>query len=105
MKRIFGAALMLVAIAGAQAQARISGDLNCRNDRVSDSNGILIGLSSGLAYQGYPGSQNRLSTWLPRDKVTVCRLGGDAVQITDLSRNSERIKALRIYPENGGGQI
>jgi len=100
MIRVFCAVWLALGVAGAQAQA--SGKAHCRGDMVSDTSGLLISLNSGLAYEAYPGSEAKLDDWLPLDKVTVCRIGGDAVHITNASKRNQSIDALRIYPQNGG---
>jgi hypothetical protein len=91
---------LALGVAGAQAQAAAAP--HCRDDMVSDTNGVLISLGSGLAYEAYPGSQSILSTWMPLDKVTVCRIGGNAVHITNKSKRNQSVNALRIFPQNAG---
>ena len=66
----------------------------CYNDKVLNSNGLIVRMGSGQVFQGYPGSGGRLATWMPLDKVKICPIGGSAYQITDLS-NNKQIKALR----------
>jgi hypothetical protein len=72
----------------------------CYSDKVIDTNGLTITLGSGQSFHNYPGTGRLTSVWLPLDKVTVCYLGGAAVAITNISRNNETVKALRIYNFN-----
>jgi hypothetical protein len=97
MTWIFRAVWLLLGIAAAQAQSQTAASQPCWQDKISNTNGIQIKLQSGLSYQAYPGSQSKLSSWLPLDKVQVCRLGGSAVQVTDLSKGGQSVKALRLY--------
>lgn len=70
----------------------------CRDDKILNTNGRMIRLSSGWVLQGYPGSNATMSSWLPLDKVVVCPLGGSAYSITDSSQRNSTIKALRQMP-------
>lgn len=99
MTRILFAVWFLLGISAAQAQSQTSAPQHCWNDKLSNTNGIRIRLQSGLTYQAYPGSQSVLSRWLPLDRLEVCRLGGSAVQMTDLNNQRGSVKALRIYPQ------
>ncbi len=103
MSRIFLAAWLAIGLANAQAQP--SGSPPCRGDKILNAAGLLITLRSGQAYNAYPGSQALMSMWEPLDKVTVCGIGGSAVQITDLSHKNETVKAFRAYPQNTGSLI
>ena len=90
---LFLLAVFLISVASQQAFALPP----CYNDKVSNTNGLLITLKSGQTFRGYPGTGRLTSVWLPLDKVTVCYLGGSAVEITNKSKNNQTVKALRIY--------
>ena len=102
MSRLFIAAWLMLGIAGAQAQTTT---IPCRPDKISNSSGLIIALSSGQNFRAYPGSQGTLSGWLPLDKVTVCGIGGSAVSITNSSRKYQSVKAVRIFRSNSAGSI
>ncbi len=68
----------------------------CHDDRVQTSPGVILPLASGQSYQVFP-TDNKISmTWLPADRLTVCPIGGGAVEITDRSAKNQKIRALRI---------
>jgi hypothetical protein len=69
----------------------------CYSDKIINTDGVRIRLGSGQTFKGYPGTGQITSTWLPLDKVTVCYLGGAAVEITNTSQKDQTVKALRIY--------
>lgn len=69
----------------------------CYKDRIRTSPGILLFLTSGLKYEVYPGDSRISSSWLPLDRLLVCQIGGAAVEITNLDRRNEQIKALRQF--------
>jgi len=69
---------------------------HCHADKISNTRGLGIRLGSGLIYRAFPGTGGRMSAWLPLDRVTVCRIGGGAVQITNLSKRGQTVKALRV---------
>ena len=94
-RRLLLAALLL-SVASEQAFALPP----CYSDKVIDTNGLLITLGSGQTFHNYPGTGRLTSVWLPLDKVTVCYLGGGAVEITNISRSNQTVKALRIYNFN-----
>jgi len=104
MSRILLAAWLVLGLSNAQAQPK-SAFVPCRTDKILNASGPFISLRSGQAYNAYPGSQSTMSTWEPLDRVTVCGIGGTAVQITNLSQRNEKVKALRIYPQNAGSLI
>lgn len=66
----------------------------CHEDKLLNSNGLMMRMGSGQVFQAYPGSGGKIAFWLPLDKVKLCPLGGSAYQITDLN-NNKQIKALR----------
>ncbi len=69
----------------------------CYNDKMLNTNGLFIRTGSGLIYKAYPGSSGTLGSWLPLDKISICRIGGGAVEITNLSRKNQQVKALRQF--------
>ena len=67
----------------------------CHADKIENATGQFIRMTSGQFFQVYPG-KGRMdsSVWFPLDRLMLCRLGGNAFQITDLSHKNEQIKAL-----------
>jgi hypothetical protein len=104
MTQICFAVCLALGIGGAQAQTmgQSTGMSSpCRPDKVLNTNGAYIKLASGQVFQAYPGSGPALSAWLPLDKVTVCKIGGTGVQITDLDKNGMSVKALYLPGQRG----
>jgi hypothetical protein len=96
MSRIFIMIAFILAIGCVQALAQTDATSTaCYNDKLSNTNGSSIRTGSGLIFQAYPGSNATLSFWAPLDQIKICRLGGTAVQITNLSKNDQQVKALR----------
>jgi len=104
MSRIFLAAWLMLGISSASAE-NAKNLVPCWQDKILNSSGMVIDLRSGQNFQAYPGSGATISGWQPLDKVTVCGIGGIAVSITNSSRKYQSVKALRVFPGNGGGQI
>jgi len=104
MSRIFSYTFILgLAFAGpalAQTTQLTQPTPHCRADTISNTNGLGIRLSSGLTYGAEPGGTTILSSWLPLDRVKVCRVGGGAVEITNLDRHNAKIEALRTDNAN-----
>ncbi len=95
-----------VALGVATAQAQTMGQTTgmsapCRSDKVLNTNGVYIKLASGQIFQAYPGNGPALSAWLPLDKVTVCRIGGTGVRITNLSKQNSSVQALYLPGKTG----
>ncbi len=98
MSRIFVIAGLILAIGSSHAFAQSNDSSQaCYNDNIINTNGRSIRTGSGLTFQSYPGSSATLSFWAPLDKITVCRLSGSAVEITNLSKKDQQVKALRKY--------
>jgi hypothetical protein len=76
---------------------RPAAEVPCHNDAVQTSPGVILPLASGQTYQVYPTDNTISMMWLPLDKLTVCPLGGAAVEITNLSRKAEKVRAVRIF--------
>ncbi len=101
MKRFVGPALLLIlSLEGGCSLGKTAATAPCHSDRVQTSPGVILPLSSGLTYQVYPTDNHISMLWLPLDRLTVCPIGGAAVEITNLSRKNERIRAVRIYNFN-----
>ena len=66
-----------------------------------DHHGIAVNPASGQVFQAYPGNGPALSGWLPLDKVSVCKIGGTGVQITNLSKNGASVNALYLPGQRG----
>jgi hypothetical protein len=109
MTRICFAICLALGIASAQAQTMGQTAMSqstgmsspCRADKVLNTNGVYIKLASGQVFQAYPGNGPALSGWLPLDKVSVCKIGGTGVQITNLSKNGASVKALYLPGQRG----
>jgi len=95
MRRIYFllfAVPFLLAPAAALAQSA-----NCRADALSTATGPVLTATSGLKYELFPGNDLRVSgAWLPLDRLRICRLGGNAYEITDLDRKGEQIEGLFV---------
>jgi hypothetical protein len=69
----------------------------CRADRLEISPGGYLITSSGQKYQLFPGNELNVSgSWLPLDHLRICRLGGNADEITNLDRRGEQIEGLNL---------
>jgi hypothetical protein len=114
MTRICFAICLALGIASAQAQTMGQTTMGqttmsqstgmsspCRADKVLNTNGVYIKLASGQVFQAYPGNGPALSGWLPLDKVSVCKIGGTGVQITNLSKNGASVNALYLPGQRG----
>ncbi len=89
--------LLLLCLPTACTLGQRAKDVPCHNDTVQESPGVVLSLSSGQTYQVFP-TDNRISmAWLPLDKLIVCQIGGSGVQITNISKRGEKVRALRIY--------
>ncbi len=98
MSRIFVIAGFVSALACGQTLAQNNANSPvCYNDKMLNTNGLFIRTGSGAIFRSYPGSSGRLGSWLPLDKISVCRIGGNAVEITNLSRKNQQVKALRQF--------
>ncbi len=98
MSRIFVIAGFVSALACGQALAQKNANSPvCYNDKMLNTNGLFIRTGSGAIFRSYPGSSGRLGSWLPLDKISICRIGGNAVEITNLSRKNQQVKALRQF--------
>jgi hypothetical protein len=98
MSRILAIVGLVSALACGHAFAQANANSPvCYNDKMLNTNGLFIRTGSGLVFQAYPGSGAKLSSWLPLDKISVCRIGGSAVEITNLSRKNQQVKALRKF--------
>jgi hypothetical protein len=59
----------------------------CYTAKLSNSSGVLLRLTNGLRFQVFPGAgRTAVTTWLPLDKLQVCRGNGGSYKITNLSR-------------------
>lgn len=96
MSRIFVIVGLVAALACGHAFAQNNASSPvCYNDKVRTTNGSVITTASGQIFKPYTGSSARLSFWQPLDKISICRIGGSAVEITNLSRKIQQVKALR----------
>jgi len=86
------AALPILARGLAQAQPV------CHNDAVSTAPGAYLFTQQGQAFQIFPGQGGLTATWLPLDNLRVCRLSGNAYELTDTSRKGEQVGALYEAP-------
>ena len=98
MKRLAGAALgLLLCLETGCSLGKSAADTSCHSDMVQTSPGVILPLSSGQLYQVYPTDNTVSMLWLPLDKLTVCPVGGSAVEITNHTAKDEKIKAVRIF--------
>jgi len=98
MSRIFVIAGLGFALACGHAFAQTNANSPvCYTDKVRTTNGSIITTGSGQIFKPYTGSSAKLSFWLPLDKISICRIGGSAVEITNLSRKNLQVKALRQF--------
>jgi len=70
--------------------------LPCHQDSVSTAPGTYLFTQKGQEFEIFPGQQGRTATWLPTDRLTVCRLGGSAFELTDTGRHGEHVEALYL---------
>lgn len=89
--------ILLLGFQTACSLGQKAADVPCYSDTVQTSPGIFLALSSGQTYQVFP-TDNRISmAWLPMDRLTVCQIGGAAVEITNTTEKDEKVRALRIF--------
>jgi hypothetical protein len=72
----------------------------CHNDTVRTSPGVFLFLNTGQTYKVFPTDNRVAMVWLPRDKLTVCHIGGAAVEITNISKKSETVRAVRVFDQS-----
>jgi hypothetical protein len=97
------ALLFLLAFDAGCSPVRPAASVACHTDTVQTSPGVILPLGSGQTYQVYPTDNTISMMWVPLDKLIVCPIGGAGVEITNVSRKNEKIRALRIF--NLGWQI
>jgi hypothetical protein len=98
MKRLAATSLiLLLGFESACSTGLTAADAPCHSDTVQTSPGVILALSSGQTYQVFP-TDNRISMmWLPTDKLTVCPIGGAAVEITNATAKGAKVKAIQIF--------
>jgi hypothetical protein len=101
MNRFAGSVLLLLlSLEGGCSLGTTAPATPCHSDRVQTSPGVILPLSSGQLYQVYPTDNHISMMWLPQDKLSVCPIGGSAVEMTNLSEKDETIRAVRIFNLN-----
>jgi hypothetical protein len=84
MRYLLAAGLFLILTLNAATAA------TCRDDAVQEATSPYLIAKSGWTFKLFPGNDLRISgTWLPMDRLTICRLGGSAYEITNLDRHGE----------------
>ncbi|HYP64381.1 MAG TPA: hypothetical protein VEQ16_10850 [Acidocella sp.] len=65
--------------------------------RLRNSTGATLSLDNGQSFRVVPGAgRTTATTWLPRDRLEVCRVAGSKFSMTNLSRpRPTTIQALR----------
>jgi hypothetical protein len=91
--RLFYFVLLALFVSAASVQAQ-----PCRPDLVSTSPGIFLFMSSGQTFRIFPTDNHISMTWLPMDKLTVCRKAANAYEITNLTRRGEQVEGLYLPP-------
>jgi len=66
----------------------------CHTDSVSTSPGGYLFTTSGQKFKIWQGDTRISTTWLPLDKLNVCPKGGNAYEITNLSRKGQQVLGL-----------
>jgi hypothetical protein len=89
MRGLFVAVCLALGAGGAGAQT-------CHPDAVSTAPGLYLFTQKGQAFEIFPGQQGRTETWLPTDRLTVCRMGGGAYELTNTGRHGEHVEALYL---------
>jgi len=92
MVRLVSTALLILAGTLAQAQPV------CHDDAVSTAPGAYLFTQSGQAFQIFPGEGGLTETWLPLDRLRVCRRSGNAFELINTSRRGEQVGALYEAP-------
>lgn len=69
----------------------------CFSARMRNSSGMFMTLDNGQRFQVLPGSgRSTVTTWLPMDRLQVCRSAGSMFDITNNSRaRPSTIRAMR----------
>jgi len=89
MRNILLGAILILGAAAAAAQP-------CHQDAVSTAPGAYLFTQTGQTFEIFPGQAGRTATWLPTDRLTVCRISGDAFVLTDTGRRGEHVEALYL---------
>ena len=89
MRRLFVAACLVLCGGAAGAQT-------CHQDAISTAPGTYLFTQKGQTFEIFPGQQGRTATWLPTDRLTVCRIGGSAFELTNTGRGGEHVEALYL---------
>lgn len=86
-------------LAGLQQAAAQPAPGTCYAAKLRNSSGMFLSLSNGLRFQVLPGAgRMAVTTWLPLDRLQVCRGNGSISQITNLSRpRPSTVAGLRVY--------
>jgi len=71
----------------------------CYAAKLRNSSGMFLSLTNGQRFQVIPGAgRTEVTTWLPLDRVQLCRGNGSSAQITNLSQPHPRtVTVLRLY--------
>jgi hypothetical protein len=71
--------------------------VNCYTARLRNASGMFLTLNNGQRFQVVPGSgRATVTTWLPQDRLQVCRVAGSKFGMTNMSRPRQTtIQAVR----------
>jgi hypothetical protein len=92
MPRILLAALLTLTAALAQAQPV------CHPDAVSTAPGAYLFTQKGQAFRVFPGQERIAEAWMPLDSLRVCRISGNAFELTNTNHKGEHVEALYETP-------
>ncbi len=84
--------LLVILLTAASTTAPLA--QTCHTDKVSTSPGQLLFTLHGWKFKIFPGGSRITSSWLPLDRLKICRKGGTAYEITDLSQRNEKVEGL-----------
>jgi hypothetical protein len=89
--------ILLLGLTSACSVGRTAANTQCYADTVQTSPGLVMDLGSGQTYHVYPTDNHISMNWLPLDRLTVCPIGGSAVELTNISQKNQKVRAVRIF--------
>jgi hypothetical protein len=107
MRKALLAVVCLASLSGPAAMAQTppapqtpqTPGVNCFDARLRNSTGMTLALDNGQRFRVVPGAgRTTVTTWLPRDRLEVCRVAGSKFSMTNLSRpRPTTIQAVRQF--------
>ena len=86
-------ALVFMVLGSGVAFAGMQG---CYDGKVRTANGADVSTAAGQEFKIYPGQGPHTATWMPLDRLSICRDKANAYRLTDLNQKNEQVLGLYL---------